>query len=287
LPLKEEELIKKLRNVKLVVSDVDGTLVSTDYRLSKNLIKVVDELKNKGILFTIASQRVLSSLVPIARQLSIDIPMISLNGSLISDIRGKDTLFTSYLKESIVKNAIRLSGKSYVKIAFSVDDRILYSEDNSVFRDFFPIPDAIYETISDYGSIMNKVLRIYVLGNDKKSILNFKKKIRPLFNFSLKVNYHRSQTHNKVYKLEIYNNDFSKKTALKYITSHLGLKKEELAVIGDWYNDMELFDFGAVNVTLKNGLKELKNKADYISGKSNDEGGVDDFLEILLKAKSN
>jgi hydroxymethylpyrimidine pyrophosphatase-like HAD family hydrolase len=56
-------------------------------------------------------------------------------------------------------------------------------------------------------------------------------------------------------------------------------------VIGDWYNDVELFEFGAVNVTLQNGIMDLKKRADYISPYTNDEGGVEDFLNLLYNSK--
>ena len=58
-------------------------------------------------------------------------------------------------------------------------------------------------------------------------------------------------------------------------------KKNEVAVIGDWYNDRELFEYGGLNVALQNAVAELKNKADYITENTNNEDGVGEFLKMV------
>ena len=66
----------------------------------------------------------------------------------------------------------------------------------------------------------------------------------------------------------------------------LKIKPSHSAVIGDWYNDNSLFETSAYKVTLANGVPELKRKADFITKKDNNEDGVAEFLEAVLKAKT-
>jgi Cof subfamily protein (haloacid dehalogenase superfamily) len=285
LPLSADKLKYKLKDVKLVVSDIDGTLVTSDFRVSENLPVLISKLRDKGVFFSIASQRVHSSICSLAEKLKILIPVISLNGSLIQDVSGSIILSKSILNPNIVDKAINLAEKNFVKISHSYNEKIIYTEDNSIFRDFFPIPDAEYLCIKNYDDYKDGILRIYLAGNEKNNILKIKKQIKPFYNFSLKVDYFRSQSQRHLYKLEIHPAGITKRKALGILAKHMKLKKNEIAVIGDWYNDVELFEFGAVNVTLKNGIMDLKRKADYVSPYTNDEGGVEDFLNILLNSK--
>jgi Cof subfamily protein (haloacid dehalogenase superfamily) len=281
LTLSIEDLKYKLKNIKLVVTDVDGTLVTSDYKISPGLPELIEKIKEKGIYFSIASQRVHSSIVPLAKQLELRVPLISLNGSLIQDVGGDTILFKGIINSKIVDKVIKLCEKHFVKIALSYNDKIIFTEDNSVFKDFFPVPDAEYLCINSYGPFKDGILRIYLTGDKKDKILKLKKQIKPFYKTGITVNFYRSQSHSSLYKLEIYPSGVSKKKALGILAKHLGVKKNEIVVMGDWYNDVELFEFGAINVTLKNGIMDLKRKADYVSPFTNEEGGVEDFLNIL------
>ena len=65
------------------------------------------------------------------------------------------------------------------------------------------------------------------------------------------------------------------------LTKYLKIKKEEVMVFGDWYNDRDLFQFGGTNIALENAVDELKERADYVTNKSNDEDGVAEILKML------
>ena len=63
------------------------------------------------------------------------------------------------------------------------------------------------------------------------------------------------------------------------------MSRNNVAVLGDWYNDRDLFDYGGLNVALQNAVPELKSMADYITKANNDEDGVGEFLKLLYDAK--
>jgi hydroxymethylpyrimidine pyrophosphatase-like HAD family hydrolase len=52
-------------------------------------------------------------------------------------------------------------------------------------------------------------------------------------------------------------------------------------VLGDWFNDRELFDYGAFNVALQNSVAELKFKSHIVTERTNEEDGVGEFLKLL------
>ncbi len=275
------ELKKKFRKIKLIVSDIDGTLVDNNSNISLLTVDIVRKLKEKNINFSLASQRVHSSIVPIAQKLDITIPYISLNGTLIQDSRGDVILNKSVIDKKYVEKAVRLAEQFYVKIALCYNDQIVYTEDNSVIRDFMTRLGTTYTLVDSYDNYMDNVLEIIMSGNDRKIIKHIQSKMRPPFGLFLKVKYYRSQTFQGVYNVEILRKGVNKKTGLSLLTKYLKVNKDEVMVFGDWYNDRDLFQFGGLNIALENAVDELKDMADYITDKSNEEDGVGDFLQMF------
>lgn len=278
LPL--SEIKSRIKKVKLIVSDVDGTLVNNSNQIGELTKEIVPKLKKKGVVMSLASQRIYSSLVPIAANLDIEIPLISLNGALVKG-RSGEVLSKSVINPQKVAKAVSLARESLVRVALCHNDEIIYTDDNSVLKDFMSRVGTTYRLVDSYEPFMNDVLEIILMGNEKEAVKKIQRKMKFPFNFSLKLKYYRSNTMNKVYNLEILKKGVTKRTGLQVLSKHLGIKKNEVLVFGDWYNDRDLFDFGGFNVALNNAVPELKEKANYITEKTNDEDGVGDFLKLL------
>lgn len=281
MSLTDNELKKRFKNIKLIVSDIDGTLVNNENDISGLTVDIVKKLKQKNILFSLASQRVHSSIVPLADQLEIQIPFISLNGSLIQDSKAKTILSKSIIDKKHVEKAVSLAEKNYIKIALCYNDKIVYTEDNSVLRDFMSRLGTTYSLVDSYENYTDNILEIIMSGNDRKVMKNIQSKMTLPFGLKLKVKFYRSQSFQGVYNLEIIRKGVSKKTGLKKLSKYLGLRRNDVMVFGDWYNDRDLFQYGGTNIALDNAVEELKEMADHVSDLSNEEDGVGNFLKMF------
>ncbi len=281
MSLSLNELKNRFKKIKLIVSDIDGTLVNSENELSPQLKQVVKKLQDNNIYFSLASQRVHSSIYPIATELDIKVPFISLNGSLIQDSEGKIVLNKSVIDKKYVVKALKLAERYYVKIALCHNDEIVYTEDNSVIKDFMSRLGTTYTLIKSYDKYLDDVLEIIMSGNDKKIMKHIHGKMVPPFGFFLRVKYNRSQSFKGVYNVDVIRKGINKRTGLNILAKYLKLKKDEVMVFGDWYNDRDLFQFGGTNIALKNAVDELKDLADYVTDKSNEENGVGEFLKMF------
>ncbi|MBK8981303.1 MAG: Cof-type HAD-IIB family hydrolase [Ignavibacteria bacterium] len=279
MSLSFNELKERFNKIKLIVSDIDGTIVSSKNEVGDLTKQLVRKLKNKNILLSFASQRVHSSIIPIAAELDVSIPFISLNGSLIQDKDNKIILNRSVIDRKYVEKCLRLAEKYYLKIALCYNDRIVYTEDNSVVKDFMTRFGTTYSLVDSYEDYLDNVLEIIMTGNDRNNMREVQRKMRLPFGMYLKVKYFRSQSFQGVYNIEITRKGINKNTGLKILSKHLKLKKEEVMVFGDWYNDKDLFEFGGTNIALDNAVDELKDIADYITDKSNEDDGIGHFLQ--------
>ncbi len=69
---------------------------------------------------------------------------------------------------------------------------------------------------------------------------------------------------------------------LEYLINLLGIKKEEVMVFGDNFNDMTMFEIAGISVAMENSQNEVKEKADYQAG-SNNHNGVSAFLKKIYR----
>lgn len=279
--------LEKLKKIELVIFDVDGTLVNDEGEIGERTKKTIMQLKKCGILFSFASGRLHSALVPLAEELKIYSPLISLDGTAIKSIAGKEFIYRSFLNESHVKKAIEYSEKYLLNIALCHSEAIYYTEQNSVIPKLMNKFGALYKEVDSYDDFTDKTLEIVFAGDKRRTVEYIRDKLSFPLTFGTSVSFFRSQTHEGIYYLEVRRSGSSKGKAMRRLLKYLKIKENYTAVLGDWYNDISLFESKAIKIALRNAIPELKKAADYVLDKSNNEEGVIDFLEALLKSKND
>jgi hypothetical protein len=144
---------------------------------------------------------------------------------------------------------------------------------------------ATYEEVDSYEGLTDKTLEIVFAGDKRRTVQFIRDKMSFPFAFGLSLSFFNSQTHEGIYYLEVRRSGSSKGKAMQRLLKYLKVKEEQTAVLGDWYNDLSLFESKGLKIALINAIPELKKAADYVLKKSNNEEGVADFLEALLEAK--
>jgi Cof subfamily protein (haloacid dehalogenase superfamily) len=277
--------LKQLKNVELVLFDVDGTLVNDDGELGERTKQYIRNLKKLGVLFSFASGRLHSALIPLADELKIHSPLISLDGSLIKSVAGKQFVYRSFLKQKHVKKAIEYSDKYLLNIALCHTEAIYYTEQNSVIPKLMDKFGAIYKEIGSYDELTTRTLEIVFAGDNRRTVEFIRDKLSFPFTFGISLSFFKSQTHEGIHYLEVRRSGSSKGKAFQRLLKYLKIKEERTVVVGDWYNDISLFESKAIKVAPKNAIPELKKNANYVLKKTNNEEAIADFLEALLKAK--
>ncbi len=276
----------ELKNINIIVADLDGTLLSNDGTLGNETKTLIKKLKKKDVLFTFASGRLHSAIIEFASQLNIKLPIISLEGSLIKNYPEGDVIFESFVPKKYVKNALYYADKLLLNVALCHADAVYYTESNSVFPVIMDKFGANYEEVDSYDKYHSQTLEVAFAGDHKDNIKYVRDKLSFPYTVGLNISYFRSLTHRGIYYLEIRKKGTNKGKAFIKLLKKLKIKPSHSAVIGDWYNDNSLFETPAYKVTLANGIPELKRKADFITKKDNNEDGVAEFLEEVLKAKT-
>lgn len=274
-----------LNKIKLIVFDLDGTLLNYEDKVGDESILLVKKLENLGVQFTFATGRLHSAITEHADALEITAPLISLDGSLIKNHPEGKIFYNSYLPEKNVKKIIKLADDNLVKIALCHAEAIFFSEYDVVIPQLLEKFGARYKEVSSYDGLYKETLEVVLTSDYKDSIKAVEKKLFFPYGFGLATNFYKTRSSGKFYFLELRKKGSSKGTGVKRVMKYLGVKKFETASIGDWYNDRELFKVSGINVALENAVPEIKRMAHIVTKRNNDEDGVAEFLEMVLKAK--
>ena len=276
-----------LKNIKLIVTDIDGTLVNDNGKLGSESKKLLMELMKHDVSISLATGRLHSATTELAKELSLNGYIISLDGAVIKEYKNDRTIFESFLKHRHVKKAISISNDLLVNIVLCHASSIYYTEYNSVIPSLLSKYGALYKQVNSYEEYLSGTLEIVCASDVKDSIKRMEERFNFPYSVGCSTSYFRSKKNENIFYLEIRKTGSSKGKALEKLLKHISLKAEQTAVIGDWYNDITLFETKALKVAVANAIPELLNKADVVTGKTNNEDGVAEFFEMVLKSKRN
>ena len=144
---------------------------------------------------------------------------------------------------------------------------------------------ALYREVDSYNNYINNTLEIVFAGDNRRTMEYLRDRLSFPFAFGTSVSFFRSHSHDNIYYLEIKKSGSTKAKGLMRLLKHLKLDQSNAMVIGDWYNDIPLFETKAFKVAMDNAVAELKRMADLVLSKSNNEDGTAEILEALLKSK--
>lgn len=275
----------KLKNLRLVVFDLDGTLLNSSGQIGLETKNLVNELSKLGVKFSFATKRLFSAIEQYASELKLDAPIINLDGALVQKYPEKTIHYEAYVKERHVQKAIDLADKFLLKIALCHSEAIYYTEYNSAMPYILESYGAIFKEVDDYADYTKKTLEVIIASDQKDAMKYVNNKLTFPFGLGLDVNFFKSHQREAQYYIEIRKSGSSKGTGLLRLMKHLNVEVKETAVICDWYNDVSLFETGALRVAVANAVPEIKKLADYITQRTNEEDGTAEFLELILRAK--
>lgn len=275
-------MVNNLKKIKLIVIDIDGTLVDTNGMIGEKTLKLSKELKKYGVICTLSSARSFYYSSHIADQLEVDVPIVTLNGALIKNRLG-NVIYSAVIKSKTIQKIVQLAELNYGKVTMCDENNLFITPRHSVIMQYSRLNAPVKE-VTSYENLSG-VLEVLVYCEDKASLHAIKDNIGFPYNFGITMNVTKSPT-NEYYLLTIKKRGSDKLKSVKRLVKHLNLSKKNIAVIGDWHNDMPLFDYGAFNVAVQNAIPELKRKADYITNSTNNEDAVGEVLELFHQYKT-
>lgn len=253
--------------IKLVATDIDGTIVPFNGEFSDKLKNCINKLSESGVKVVLVTGRMHSAALPLARKLGLNTPIISYQGGLIKDFDGK-ILYQQNLSSDYAIEIIKWARENNVHLNLYIDDKLYVENDNDIIK-YYVNGRFIDYTVCSFDDLeiknVNKLLAIDIKNPERvTSWLNIlKKKYQDLYIVK-----------STPYFCEIGPSNARKSFGIKFLCDMWGIKREEVLAIGDQDNDIDLIKAGGIGVAMGNGTPELKECADFITDTVENDGFV-------------
>lgn len=262
----------KLKGIKLIVADLDGTLLKSDKSLDDN---IKDVISGQDYKFTIASGRSMVLVKKFISELNIDLPYITNNGA---EIYQNDACVKQYsIPDDEVRFILNLVQEFDLECHANAENCIYTMGKIDLilpFRKRFEGVLPIVDNASVNAVSANTINKIMCIDKDLNKVQEFANKINL---YCEHVHCERAEGNAFV----MVNRQASKGLALKNLLKLLHISSEEVVVFGDNYNDVSMFEAVKYSVCMENADNDVKNKATFICS-SNDLNGVSDFIQKYI-----
>lgn len=257
--------------IKLIATDMDGTLLNSKGQLPNEFEEVFDILQEKGILFAAASGRQYFTLLENFKPFSDRMLFIAENGTYVA-YQGKE-IAVHPLKKEIAHEMIERARELGVGIVLATSKGAYLESADKRFVNEVSKYYIKYDIVKDLLEVDAPILKVTLCdlkGAETHSYPAYQ-------DFADKVQICLA---GEIW-LDMMANGVNKGTAIRDIQEQLGVTYKETAVFGDYLNDLEMFQNAYYSYAMANAHPKLKDVARFCA-KSNDENGVIEKIKEII-----
>ena len=272
-------------DIKIIALDLDGTLLTTDKRLTEENRRALERAAEKGIEIVPSTGRFYKGMPDVIKDLDFIHYAITINGAEVLDLRKDTVIYGSdipldtalYLNDRF--DALGVAHDVYVQSIGYMDRRFL-----DHIEDY--LPDPIYCSTLRGMRVPLDDVRAFMIetGKNVQKVQIFSKSVDVLLQTGEYIRQNFPEliaTSSLKNNLEVNNAKANKGDALHALTDYLGLRSENTMAFGDGGNDLPMLRAAGVSVAMGNSLQTLKDEADYTT-LTHDQSGVAYMINKLL-----
>lgn len=263
--------------IRLVLADVDGTLVTKDKVLTERAISAVHALHARGIAFAVTSGRPPKGMAMLVGPLALSTPISGFNGGLVVE----PDLVTVKESRTLPREAAEATLALLERLGL---DAWVYSGEDWLIRDqeaphvareaatvkFDPKVVPRFE-----GEMLDHVVKIVGISDDLELVHRAETEAQKALGDRA------SAARSQPYYLDVTHPEANKGGAIAWLSRHLGIPANEIATLGDQPNDVLMFRPSGLAIAMGNASAEVQDEADRVTASYDDEGfarAVEDFI---------
>lgn len=263
----------------IYISDLDGTLLNSDGELSVYSTETLNKLiTNKSVLFSVATARTYSTVVPMMKNVNLQCPVILMNGVCIYDTANLKPVKIHQIEYTTALSILRIFEK------FNKYPMLYYDNDGKLTVEYIKITTFAQEkyVFTRKENYNKRMIRVdnYSINPDSYlvyiAILDKKEELEPIYKIvsrrdDVACNFY-SDNYSGDYFLEIYSKNASKAKSALELKKMLGADK--IVAFGDNLNDIPLFEAADEAYAVSNACDEVKQYATGIIDSNNNDAVV-------------
>ena len=273
-----------MKHIKLVASDLDGTLLNKNKEITPRLFAALQKLDELGILFVPATGRPFSTVPQAIKELPFLKYVITSNGAAIYDAAEQKNIIENHLTPEAVDAVIAIARELPVITEYFIEGKAYIAK--NIYDDLTPFDLTESHTayiknsrtpVADFWNEMKRNDTVLENINLVFKDMELRKEIWDrLKNLGLS-----SVTASTTKNIEITSLSATKAKALEKLCKVLGLKRKNVLTMGDGDNDMPMIQFAGIGVAMANGEEHIKQAADILADDCNDFGAAKILEQII------
>lgn len=275
--------LRRLSNVRCIACDLDGTLLTGKNTIHASVLDAIAEARREGIRIILASGRTDGFTRRYAKQVGSTAPIISLNGGLIKNADG--SLLTQYPLSTRVTETAEDFGRrpqgAQLSWSFFTFDGVVSYDEHPILPRYLRTDSALIRQVNDLQPY-HELCVLFCAAGPYRALQELSVTLAKRAGSSIIRSIYQSGSGTDLYYLEVKNRRINKSIGLKHVIEALGIRRKETAAIGDYSNDIEMCTFAGVSAAMRNGIADLQAAADYTTRMDNNDGGVADFIHVIL-----
>lgn len=279
--------------IKLVASDLDGTIIGRDNSIFENNLKAINDINNKNIDFVICTGKTYPIIKGLCSKFNASYGIFG-NGNQIINLKNGEEIYKKLLTREEINSCIDIAKKYNLHVHIYTDTEAITEE-----LKFMDLRNFILQQEKNSGSSLDVTvvdnIKQYIEFNDvevckliisaETSLADIKDEILLREDISItsikKYGEYKDNIINKEYEyLDICPKNINKSTALDILKDYLEIDTNEIMAVGDNLNDVDMVKNSGIGVAVANAYDELKRVAKYTTENSVEKGG---FAEAVYK----
>jgi Cof subfamily protein (haloacid dehalogenase superfamily) len=270
-----------MKAVRLLLADVDGTLVTREKTLTARAKDAVGKMRAAGVEFAITSGRPPRGMQMLIEPLALTTPIAAFNGGLFvrPDL---SVLEQRVLQANIIEPAMEIMREHQLDTWIYRGTEWFVRERHGphVDREEWTVKFAP-TVVADFTGLTDNVAKLVGVSDDLEAVARCERAVRERFSDDMQAQQSNPQrephplasaARSQPYYLDVTHPDANKGAVVLSLSKMLGIAPEEIATIGDMPNDISMFRKSGVSIAMGQSSDEVKSAATYVTTSSEEEG---------------
>lgn len=264
-------------NYKMLVLDLDDTLLRDDYSISNRNKKLLTLAQEQGVIVVLASGRPTPAMMRYAEELNLanyNSYLISFNGAVVTSMKNNEVLFETSLTRNEIHSLHDFSIENNVHI-ITYSHKGVISETNSEYIDVeLKLTGIPHHKVPSFKSEITSSAVKCILLEHPDYLKEVEKKLKA-------ERTDLSVSRSKPFFLEVMPRGIDKAASIDLLVKKLDIKQSEVIAVGNAGNDLTMVQYAGLGIWVDNVSDDLRHHADYIVA-SNENDGVSEVIERFI-----